>query len=135
MAPSTVVSSPGKVLLAGGYLVLDPHHSGVVVATSSRFYTAVLEAVPPATARAHSPIQIRVRSPQFVDATWIYLVHIDQADVRVEQVADESVPARPPPSLCSHTAAGPSPPPRINSSSSHSTRPCVSSGSTTAPRP
>lgn len=41
MAPTTVVSAPGKVLVAGGYLVLDPTYSGVVVSTSSRFYTVV----------------------------------------------------------------------------------------------
>jgi phosphomevalonate kinase len=39
MAPRlTVVSAPGKVLVAGGYLVLDPAYSGLVIATSSRFY-------------------------------------------------------------------------------------------------
>ena len=88
MSSHTVVSAPGKVLLAGGYLVLDPKYSGVVVATSSRFYTVVVPAVEDA-ARTQGPIQIRVRSPQFVDATWIYLVHIDQTAVRVEQLADE----------------------------------------------
>jgi phosphomevalonate kinase len=87
MSQTTVVSSPGKVLLAGGYLVLDPKYSGVVVATSSRFYTVVAGVAD--SSRVDSPIQIRVRSPQFVDATWIYLVHIDQTTVRVEQIADE----------------------------------------------
>lgn len=61
-----IVSAPGKVLLAGGYLVLDPKHSGVVVATSSRFYSIIRPAAAP---RAH---QITVRSPQFIDATWSY---------------------------------------------------------------
>lgn len=88
MPLTTVVSSPGKVLLAGGYLVLDPKYSGVVVATSSRFYT-VVAALPADASRAQGPIQIRVRSPQFVDATWIYLAHVDQTGVRVEQTADE----------------------------------------------
>ena len=57
---------------------------------SSRFYTVVQPALADAAApRApHSPIQLRVRSPQFVDATWVYLVHIDQGGVRVEQAAD-----------------------------------------------
>lgn len=90
MPSTTAVSSPGKVLLAGGYLVLDPKYSGVVVGTSSRFYT-VVAALPADASRAQGPIQIRVRSPQFVDATWIYLVHADQTGVRVEQTADESV--------------------------------------------
>jgi phosphomevalonate kinase len=89
----TIVSSPGKVLLAGGYLVLDQAYSGLVVSTSSRFYTVVADAATTATAAAsaRSPIQIRVRSPQFVDATWVYLVHVDDAAVRVEQLADECV--------------------------------------------
>ena len=86
MSSTTVVSSPGKVLLAGGYLVLDPKYSGVVVATSSRFYTVIQPSRAPVA--ADSPIQLRVRSPQFVDATWLYLVHIDQGGVRVEQAAD-----------------------------------------------
>ena len=63
---TTIVSAPGKVLIAGGYLVLDPAYSGVVVSTSSRFHTAIRDEpdLKPAT--------IRVRSPQFVDATWLY---------------------------------------------------------------
>ena len=35
------VSAPGKVLVVGGYLVLEAEHGGLVVATSSRFYSAV----------------------------------------------------------------------------------------------
>ncbi|TFY59322.1 hypothetical protein EVG20_g7832 [Dentipellis fragilis] len=62
---ATVVSAPGKVLLAGGYLVLDPAYSGVVVSTSSRFYTVV---------QPGASGQIRVRSPQFVDGLWTYAV-------------------------------------------------------------
>ena len=61
-----VVSAPGKVLLAGGYLVLDPKYSGVVVSTSSRFYSIIR---PATTQRAH---QIIVKSPQFLEATWGY---------------------------------------------------------------
>ncbi|CCM01462.1 uncharacterized protein FIBRA_03516 [Fibroporia radiculosa] len=90
---STIASSPGKVLLAGGYLVLDPVYSGVVVSTSARFYTAVKdldEAETIARARAGRPVQIRVRSPQFVDATWLYFVSFDVDGVRVEQVADNA---------------------------------------------
>lgn len=63
---ATIVSAPGKVLLAGGYLVLDPTHSGIVVSTSSRFYSIIRDSP---TARPH---QITVRSPQFLEATWGY---------------------------------------------------------------
>ncbi|KAF8906532.1 ribosomal protein S5 domain 2-type protein [Gymnopilus junonius] len=66
MARTTVISAPGKVLVAGGYLVLDPAYSGVVVSTSSRFYTAVRDQ------GSLKPTTIRVRSPQFIDATWSY---------------------------------------------------------------
>ena len=41
---------------------------------------------PPAAA-AEPPIQIRVRSPQFQDASWLYAVHFDgPAAVRVDQL-------------------------------------------------
>ncbi|KAH9832217.1 ribosomal protein S5 domain 2-type protein [Rhodofomes roseus] len=87
---TTAVSAPGKVLLAGGYLVLDPAYSGVVVSTSARFYTSVGDLDEPASvaaAKADRPIEIRVRSPQFVNATWIYVVTFVDEAVRVEQVA------------------------------------------------
>lgn len=83
MATPTVVSSPGKVLLAGGYLVLDPAYSGVVVSTSSRFYTVVQPGEPGHGGR---PILISVRSPQFVNATWVYELDISDSAVRVEQL-------------------------------------------------
>lgn len=38
---TTCISAPGKVLVAGGYLVLDQRYDGLVLATSSRFYTVV----------------------------------------------------------------------------------------------
>ena len=93
MAPSsapTVVSAPGKVLIAGGYLVLDPAYSGLVVSTSSRFYTVVDALRPPAATDDAAPIQIRVRSPQFAHASWLYAVHFDgPAAVRVDQLPHE----------------------------------------------
>ncbi|KAI0036886.1 phosphomevalonate kinase [Vararia minispora EC-137] len=87
---STVVSSPGKVLLAGGYLVLDPQYSGVVVATSSRFYTAIR----PGNAAEGGSNTIRVRSAQFVDATWVYRFKVHDGpnapQAGVAQVASSS---------------------------------------------
>jgi phosphomevalonate kinase len=71
MPPPTVVSAPGKVLIAGGYLVLDPTYSGIVVSTSSRFYTVIQQATASGC--------IRVRSPQFNAATWNYSVSFDPA--------------------------------------------------------
>lgn len=35
---SVCVSAPGKVLVTGGYLVLDPKYAGLVLASTARFY-------------------------------------------------------------------------------------------------
>lgn len=78
MPRSTVVSAPGKVLIAGGYLVLDPAFSGTVVSTSSRFYTVIEDQ------EGKGANRIRVRSPQFLEATWDYEVSFDLANVTVE---------------------------------------------------
>lgn len=80
----TTVSAPGKVLLAGGYLVLDPAHRGVVVSTSSRFFTSILSpsaSLPPNT--------ILVRSPQFLDAVWKYRVLPDGSLVEIYEESSE----------------------------------------------
>lgn len=78
----TTVSAPGKVLIAGGYLVLDPAYTGLVLATNARFYTSIssfsLSGVSP---------QVRVRSPQFQQAEWIYDVHVTAMD-RPENTAE-----------------------------------------------
>ncbi|KAF5317110.1 hypothetical protein D9611_003950 [Ephemerocybe angulata] len=78
MSRSTVVSAPGKVLISGGYLVLDPAFSGTVVSTSSRFYTVIQDQT------GQDANTIRVRSPQFLDATWTYEVAFESATVHVE---------------------------------------------------
>jgi phosphomevalonate kinase len=68
----TVVSCPGKVLIAGGYLVLDPAYSGLAVATSSRFYT-VARSLSSGTATSDDAyIHICVKSPQFSDGRWSF---------------------------------------------------------------
>ncbi len=62
LSSPVTVSVPGKVLLAGGYLVLERPNVGWVVAANSRFYTTV---------QASNEPQIRVTSPQF-HSEWIY---------------------------------------------------------------
>ncbi|KAI8139296.1 Phosphomevalonate kinase [Fennellomyces sp. T-0311] len=67
---ATVVSAPGKVLMAGGYLVLDQAYRGLVVGTTARFYTAIQS--------THDEGTIQVRSPQFdSDANWGYSARIE----------------------------------------------------------
>ena len=83
-----VVSAPGKVLIAGGYLVLDPAYPGLVISTTSKFYTVIRPLkpgstasaapapAPAVTAAAATPPLVRVRSPQFINAEWRYDVQI-----------------------------------------------------------
>ncbi len=63
------VSAPGKVLLAGGYLILDRPHAGTVLGLDARFYSRVeLWDVPADVPSSSSAaIAIKVRSPQFRD--------------------------------------------------------------------
>jgi phosphomevalonate kinase len=59
---TTVVSAPGKILLAGGYLVLESPNIGLVIAVNKRFYTTARIA---RDDRRNSALNICVHSPQF----------------------------------------------------------------------
>ena len=97
-----VVSAPGKVLIAGGYLVLDPAYPGLVISTTSKFYTvirplkpgstasAAAPAAPAVAAAAPAPPLVRVRSPQFINAEWRYEVQIDGGGSKVAVIPLES---------------------------------------------
>ncbi|KAL9073404.1 MAG: hypothetical protein Q9161_003019 [Pseudevernia consocians] len=67
--PSVAFSAPGKVLLAGGYLVLDRDHTGLVFGLDARIHVHVqtLQTSPGLTLS-----EIIVKSPQFRDAEWRY---------------------------------------------------------------
>ncbi|EKG19287.1 Phosphomevalonate kinase eukaryotic [Macrophomina phaseolina MS6] len=67
--PAVAVSAPGKVLLAGGYLVLDRGFNGLVFGLSARIHVLVR---PLATGSGVSLSEIIVKSPQFIGATWEY---------------------------------------------------------------
>jgi len=77
--PDVAVSAPGKVLLAGGYLVLDRHYSGLVFALDARIHVL---ATPLDTALDTAPARaaIIVRSPQFRDAEWRYGCRLTDGD-------------------------------------------------------
>ena len=84
----TVVSAPGKVLIAGGYLVIDPAYPGLVIATTARFYTVVRRAQPSdeqSTTGGDGAFQVCIQSPQFVGARWEYVVTLRGAKGHVEQ--------------------------------------------------
>ena len=65
---SATVSAPGKVLLAGGYLILDREHSGTVLALDARFRTCVeLVNFEEDAGSPTKALLIEVHSPQFRD--------------------------------------------------------------------
>lgn len=70
-APLTpkAVSCPAKVLVAGGYLVLDREYTGLVFGLDARIHTVV----EPIKTRSGVTInEILVTSPQFREAIWEY---------------------------------------------------------------
>lgn len=94
-AATTALSAPGKVLLTGGYLVLDRNYTGTVFALDSRIHIIVqqlrrdhrptassssgkrtsdlpAESAEDGAASEEKKDSIVVRSPQFVDAVWEY---------------------------------------------------------------
>ncbi len=66
---AVAVSAPGKVLLAGGYLVLDRAYTGLVFGLDARMHVVV---EPISTTNGVVLNEIVVNSPQFADAVWEY---------------------------------------------------------------
>lgn len=67
------VSAPGKVLLAGGYLVLDKEYTGLVFGLSARISVVAREIK---TSPGVQLGEIVVDSPQFLAAQWRYGYHL-----------------------------------------------------------
>lgn len=67
---TTAISAPGKVLLAGGYLVVDRAYTGLVFGLDARIHVHVESFRNPDSASPHDVIL--VRSPQFTGAEWRY---------------------------------------------------------------
>ncbi|KAI9694209.1 MAG: phosphomevalonate kinase [Bathelium mastoideum] len=63
------VSAPGKVFLAGGYLVLDRAYTALVFGLDARIH-AIIQPLP--TSPGVTLSEIIVKSPQFRDASWTY---------------------------------------------------------------
>lgn len=91
MSSSTVaVSAPGKVLFAGGFLVLDRKHTGLVFGLDARIHVHIDAWLQPPSALKGAHIQ--VQSPQFTDARWLYGISAasgEHAAVGVAQVEDQ----------------------------------------------
>ncbi|PFH62369.1 hypothetical protein XA68_13963 [Ophiocordyceps unilateralis] len=71
--PTVAVSAPGKVLLTGGYLVLDREHTGLVSGLSARINVVAGEIT---TGQGVQLSEMVVDSPQFLDAQWRYGYHL-----------------------------------------------------------
>jgi phosphomevalonate kinase len=69
----TAVSAPGKVLLAGGYLVLDREYTALVFGLSARINVI---ASPIETSQGVQLQEIVVTSPQFLESQWRYGYHL-----------------------------------------------------------
>ncbi|KAI0470329.1 ribosomal protein S5 domain 2-type protein [Xylaria cf. heliscus] len=86
--PSTgpiAVSAPGKVFLAGGYLVLDQEYTALVFGLSARISIVAREIK---TSPGVQLSEIVVDSPQFIDAQWRYGYHLAPEDggIKVTQL-------------------------------------------------
>jgi phosphomevalonate kinase len=86
-APTTAVSAPGKVFLAGGYLVLDRQYTALVFGLNARVHVVVQRV---ATSSGVSLSEIVVRSPQFTHANWEYGYRLAEANggIQVTQLRE-----------------------------------------------
>jgi phosphomevalonate kinase len=76
----SAASAPGKVLIAGGYLILDPEQIGLVLALSARIHVVV------AASGSKSSGIVTVTSPQFLNARWTYRCTISGSILHVENL-------------------------------------------------
>lgn len=81
----SAVSAPGKVFLAGGYLVLDREYTALVFGLSARINVVGREIK---TSPGVQLNEIVVNSPQFVEAQWRYGYHLapDNGGIKVTQL-------------------------------------------------
>lgn len=63
----TIISAPGKALIAGGYLVLNNDYNGLIISTNSKFLTSIND---------NNTSNILIKSPQF-NCSWLYEVTDD----------------------------------------------------------
>lgn len=88
MPSHTVISAPGKVLLAGGYLVLDRQYRGLVISTSSRFYCIVSPSTSPLSSDDRTA-RIIVKAGQFPSDSSLWGYTISSTPNGIDLKADE----------------------------------------------
>lgn len=82
----TIASAPGKVLLAGGYLVLDRGYQGLVLGLNARIHVCVEEIEKQDDNASRSTIV--VKSPQFQQAHWVYRFAASSDSILVTQTEE-----------------------------------------------
>ncbi|KAK6454934.1 Phosphomevalonate kinase [Scheffersomyces xylosifermentans] len=85
---SQAFSAPGKALLAGGYLVLDPSYNSYVTALSSRMHVVLRLG----QERSDGLSSIKVLSPQFHNGEWEYITTSKEDLLSVKEVNDRVNP-------------------------------------------
>lgn len=78
---AVAVSAPGKVFLAGGYLVLDRAHTALVFGLDARIHVLIQD-IP--TSKGIVLNEITVESPQFSEAVWEYGYRLAERDAGIE---------------------------------------------------
>ncbi|EEB06433.2 phosphomevalonate kinase [Schizosaccharomyces japonicus yFS275] len=73
-------SAPGKVMIAGGYIVLESQYSGLVIGLDAKGYATT-------TTLESRQLQIHVKSPQFIDAEWHYQLNAETNPISVNQIS------------------------------------------------
>ncbi|ETN41903.1 phosphomevalonate kinase [Cyphellophora europaea CBS 101466] len=91
---TVAVSAPGKVLFAGGFLVLDRQHTGLVFGLNARIHVLIgpWQTKPQYLQQQADRALVLVQSPQFRDASWLYAISPGQVDggaVEVTQLLDQ----------------------------------------------
>lgn len=85
--PQWSASAPGKVLICGGYLVVEAPNIGISIGVNARFKSTVTKAAP----RDDGPHHVTIVSPQF-GATFEFTVTVSSSDVTVAQSAGRESP-------------------------------------------
>ena len=80
------VSAPGKVLIAGGYLVMEEEKIGVTISTTSRFFTSIKTRNVVSPNRVNA-LHVCVLSPQFY-SEYHYL--LDPITLKLANTTDSS---------------------------------------------
>ena len=90
---SCTASCPGKVLIVGGYLVLQDGVPGLVISTSARFFSQLrwLSAGPVASAPNLDVVSVEIHSAQF-HSTWHYGLRTASPFVLVPAATAGTVP-------------------------------------------